>query len=161
MSNMEGTSIKVPAGLKATGTARRSSGLGRRYPKLTRTGLNGWSLSSHRKPWAHCPTHVFTKAVQWGYIDPFKGEVRLQGEKPRDRYVEDWEIIECLAMESKRKKGSILAIQAHIRMKLLTGLARGDLLQLDPTPGKSFTAEGILVTRHKTENKTGKTTIYE
>lgn len=108
-------------------------------------------------------SHAFTKAVQWGYIDrhPFKGEVRLEGEDPRTRYVEDWEIIECLAMESKRKKGSVLAIQAYIRVKLLTGLARSDLLRLDPTPGRSFMPDGIHVTRHKTEGKTGKTTIYE
>lgn len=108
-------------------------------------------------------SHAFTMAVKWGYIDrhPFKGEIRLEGEKPRDRYVEDWEIVECLAMESKRKKGSVLAIQAYIRIKLLTGMARSDLLRLDPTPGKHFTDEGIQVTRHKTAGKTGKTTIYE
>ena len=35
-------------------------------------------------------SHAFTKAVEWGYIarHPFKGEVRLKGSKPRDRYVE-------------------------------------------------------------------------
>ena len=35
-------------------------------------------------------SHAYTKAVEWGYIDrhPFKGEVQLKGEKPRDRYVE-------------------------------------------------------------------------
>lgn len=108
-------------------------------------------------------SHAFTMAVKWGYIDrhPFKGEIRLDGEKPRDRYVEDWEIVECLAMESKRKKGSVLAIQAYIRIKLLTGMARSDLLRLDPTSEKHFTDEGIQVTRHKTAGKTGKTTIYE
>jgi hypothetical protein len=108
-------------------------------------------------------SHAFTMAVKWGYIDrhPFKGEVRLEGEKPRDRYIEDWEIVECLAMESKRKKGSVLAIQAYIRIKLLTGMARSDLLRIDPMPGKNFTDEGIQITRHKTEGKTGKTTIYE
>jgi hypothetical protein len=36
-------------------------------------------------------SHAFTKAVEWGYVDrhPFKGEIRLTGEKPRERYVED------------------------------------------------------------------------
>lgn len=40
-------------------------------------------------------SHAFTKAVEGGYIDwhPFKGEVRLQGEAPRTRCVEDWEIV--------------------------------------------------------------------
>lgn len=64
-------------------------------------------------------SHAYTKAVEWGYIDrhPFKGEVRLQGERPRDRYVEDWETVECLALASKRTKGSVLAIQAYMRLK--------------------------------------------
>lgn len=108
-------------------------------------------------------SHAFTKAVEWGYIDrhPFKGEVRLEGEKPRDRYIEDWEIIEVLALQSKRKKGSVLMLQAYIRLKLLTGMARSDLLRLDPTPGRSFTDEGIRIIRHKTEGTTGKSTIYE
>lgn len=108
-------------------------------------------------------SHVFTKAVEWGYIDrhPFKGEIRLQGEKPRTRYIEDWEIVECLSLDSKRKKGSVLVIQAYIRVKLLTGMARSDLLRLDPTPGRSFKEDGIHITRHKTEGKTGKSTIYE
>jgi integrase len=108
-------------------------------------------------------SHAFTKAVEWGYIDrhPFKGEIRLPGEKPRTRYIEDWEIVECLSLESKRKKGSVLVIQAYIRVKLLTGMARSDLLRLDPTPGRSFKEDGIHITRHKTEGKTGKATIYE
>jgi len=59
--------------------------------------------------------HVFTKAVEWGYIDrhPLKGQIRLKGEHPRDRYVEDWELLECLELSSKRKKGSVLMIK-HI-----------------------------------------------
>jgi integrase len=77
-------------------------------------------------------SHAFTKAVEWGFIDrhPFKGEVRLEGEKARIRYVEDWEIVECLALIPKRKAGSVLAVQAYIRLKLLTGMRRGDLLRL-------------------------------
>jgi hypothetical protein len=52
-----------------------------------------------------------------GYLDrhPFKGAVRLDSEKPRTRYVEDWEIVECLSVESRRKAGSVLAIQAYMR----------------------------------------------
>lgn len=94
-------------------------------------------------------SHAYTKAVEWGYVarHPFKGEVRLQGEKPRTRYVEDWEIVECLALESKQKKGSVHAIHAYMRLKLMTGLARGDLLRL--TAG-SLKEDGIHVQRHKT-----------
>lgn len=101
-------------------------------------------------------SHAFTKAVEWGYIDrhPFKGEVRLAGEKPRTRYVEDWEVVECLALASRRKKGSVLAIQAYMRVKLLTGLRRGDLLRLRVADCKD---DGI----HVITNKTGKPVIYE
>ncbi len=106
-------------------------------------------------------SHAFTKAVEWGYIDrhPFKSEVRLEGEQPRDRYVEDWEIVEVLALPSKRKKGSVLAIQAYVRMKLVTGMARGDLLRL--RLDTHLKDDGIHVQRHKTAETTGKRTIYE
>ena len=106
-------------------------------------------------------SHAFTKAVEWGLIDrhPFKGEVRLEGEAPRTRYIEDWELVEVLALASKRKKGSVLVLQAYIRLKLLTGLARSDLLRLNPS--EDFKEDGIHVTRHKTAGKTGKSTIYE
>ncbi len=101
-------------------------------------------------------SHALTKAVEWGYISrhPFKGEVRLAGEKPRTRYVEDWEILECLSLPSVRKQGSIRAIHAYIRIKLLTGLRRGDLLRLRVA---QIQDEGIRVVT----GKTGKPVIYE
>lgn len=106
-------------------------------------------------------SHAFTKAVEWGLIPrhPFKGEVRLKGEKPRTRYVTDDELVEVLALQSKRKKGSVLMLQAYIRIKLLTGMSRSDLLRLEPE--RDFTDIGICITRHKTEGTTGKSTIYE
>lgn len=105
-------------------------------------------------------SHVYTKAVEWGLIDrhPFKGEVRLHGESPRTRYIEDWELEECLKLESKRKKGSVLMIQAYIRMKLLTGLRRGDLLRLTMD---ALRDDGIHVLPRKTAHTTGKRIIIE
>ncbi len=105
-------------------------------------------------------SHVYTMAVKWGAIDrhPFKGEVRLEGEKPRDRYVEDWEIVECLALPSPSKQGGVAVIQAYIRLKLLTGMGRGDLLRLEPA--RHFKEDGIHNQRHKTAGSTGKRTIY-
>nr|VFJ61937.1 MAG: hypothetical protein BECKDK2373B_GA0170837_110515 [Candidatus Kentron sp. DK] len=50
-------------------------------------------------------------------------------------------------------------MQAYIKLKLLTGLARGDLLRLQP--GVHFRDDGILVQRHKTAKSTGKRTLYE
>lgn len=101
-------------------------------------------------------SHAFTKAVEWGLINrhPFKGEVRLTGAKPRDRYVADWEVMECLALHPVRRHGSIRAIQAYIRLKLLTGLRRGDMLRLRVSDCKD---DGVHVTTHKT----GKRVIYE
>lgn len=106
-------------------------------------------------------SHVLTKCVMWGRIKrhPFKGEVELEGEPPRTRYVEDWEVHEALSLPSKRKRGSVRAVQVYIVVKLFTGMARSDLLRLQPA--KHFKEDGIHVQRHKTASKTGKRTIYE
>lgn len=105
-------------------------------------------------------SHAFTKAVEWGLIDrhPFKDEVRLPGSKKRTRYVEDWEIVEALALKPMRKAGSVIAIQSYIRIKLLTGLRRSDLLQLRVS--RDLTEAGISVTPTKTESTTGKSLIF-
>jgi integrase len=106
-------------------------------------------------------SHAYTKAVEWGYIDrhPFKGEVRLKGEKTGARYVEDWEIEECMKLKPMRKRGSVRAVQAYIVIKLMTGMSKGDLLRLQP--GRDFDADGIHIMRHKTANSSGKRTLYE
>jgi integrase len=116
-------------------------------------------VAAHRE--VEVLSHAFTKAVEWGYIDrhPFKGEVRLAGEAPRSRYVEDWEVVEALALQPRRKAGSVLAVQAYIRVKLLTGLRRGDLLRL--RPGQDFRDDGIHVQPHKTVKTTRKRLIIE
>jgi integrase len=121
--------------------------------------VTGGRTIAHRE--VEVLSHAFTKAVEWGYMDkhPFKGEVRLEGEAPRDRYVEDWEVIECLALPSRRKKGSVLAIQAYMRIKLMTGMARSDLLRL--RLDAHLRDDGIHIQRHKTAGTTGKRTIYE
>ncbi len=115
-------------------------------------------IAAHRE--IEVLSHAYTKMVEWGEIDrhPFKGEVRLEGEKPRSRYVKDWEIVECLALPAKAIKGGVAVIQAYIRIKLLTGMARGDLLRL--RPARQFEEDGIHVQRHKTADSSGKCTIY-
>lgn len=118
----------------------------------------GGKIIAHRE--IETLAHAFTKAVEWGLLDrhPFQREVRLEGEPSRTRYVDDWEVIEMLALQSRRKKGSVLAVQAYLRLKLLTGMAQGDLLRLTESQLKP---DGIHVVRHKTANSTGKLTIYE
>lgn len=72
--------------------------------------------------------------------------------------MEDWEVIGALTLAPRRKRGSVLMIQAYIRLKLLTGMARGDLLRLEPA--RHFKEDGIHVQRHKTARSTGQRTIY-
>lgn len=106
-------------------------------------------------------SHAYTKAVEWGYIDkhPFKGEVRVEGgNRPRSRYVEDWEILECAKVTSPRKKGSVQAINAYIQLKIITGMDRGDILRLTMS---DLREDGIHNIRGKTDNTTGKGTIYD
>lgn len=101
-------------------------------------------------------SHAFTKAVEWGYINkhPFKGEVRLGGEKPRTRYIDEWEVLACLSLSTMRKRGSIRAIQSYIKIKLLTGLRKGDLLRLRIS---DCGEDGVAVVTHKT----GKSILYK
>lgn len=66
--------------------------------------------------------------------------------KPRDRYVEDWELKEFLSICSP-------FIKAYVKLKLATGLRQGDLLRLKETDLKE---DGI----HAVHQKTGKKTIY-
>ena len=104
--------------------------------------------------------HAFTKAVEWGFIrrHPFKGEVRLKGIKPRTRYIEDWEVREALALVPKRRKDSVLMLQAYIRLKMLIGIRRGDMLRLRIS---EITDAGIIVRPHKTANGSGLVRIFE
>jgi len=119
----------------------------------------GAKIAAHRE--IEVLSHAFTKAVEWGYIDrhPFKGEVRLEGEKPRTRYVEDWEVVEALALTPRRKAGSVLAVQAYVRLKLLTGMRRGDLLRLRRS--QDLKEDGIHVQPRKTARTSGKRLVIE
>lgn len=104
--------------------------------------------------------HAFTKAVEWGLIrrHPFKGEVRLKGIKPRTRYIEDWEVGEALSLVPKRKRDSVLTLQAYIRLKMLIGIRRGDMLRLRMS---EITDAGIMVRPHKTANSSGLARTFE
>lgn len=96
-------------------------------------------------------SHAFTKAIEWGLCEdhPVKGKVRKFSTPPRKRYIEDWEIKEALTVASP-------FLVAYIRMKLLTGLRRGDLLAIKLS---DLHENGIHVTPRKTANSTGKRII--
>ena len=95
-------------------------------------------------------SHICTKAVEWGYINrhPFKGEVILPDNKQRSRYVEDWEIQECLNFDANK------IIKAYIRLAILTGLRKKDLLTLK---AENMKEDGI----HITTSKTGKRIVIK
>lgn len=105
--------------------------------------------------------HAFTKAVEWGLIrnNPLIGQLNFRGRRPqpRDRYIEDWEIIQALSLPSRRHNGSVLAVQAFIRLALLTGLRRSDLLTLRES---HLCSDGIHVQPSKTSGSTGKSVIF-
>lgn len=98
-------------------------------------------------------SHCFTKAIEWGLCEhhPIKGKVRKFSTPPHRRYVEDWEIQEALKVASP-------FIKAYVRLKLLTGLRRGDMLSIKVSDLKE---EGIHITPRKTAHSTGKKMIIE
>ena len=104
--------------------------------------------------------HVLTKCVQWGVIDvnPLMGQIRLEGNRPRTRLVEDWEIAECLNLKPKIKSRAVDLIKLYIQLKLMTGLSRIDLLKLKLSDLKE---DGIHYQRQKTRNTTGKRIIIK
>ncbi len=105
-----------------------------------------------------CLSHLLTKAVEWGVINrnPILGQVRLKGNRPRDRLVEDWEIDEVLGLSSSYR-GTVVA-NAYIRFKLMTGLRRGDILRLRCSNLKE---DGIHLLLNKTKESTGRRLIIE
>ena len=105
-----------------------------------------------------CLSHLLTKAVEWGVINrnPILGQVRIKGNAPRSRLVEDWEIDEALAIQSSYR--GVLIANVYIRFKLMTGLRRGDILRLKLSNLKD---DGIHILMNKTKLSTGKRLIIE
>lgn len=78
-------------------------------------------------------SHAFTKAIEWGALKVhpmIDGKFRKLRTPPRDRVVEDWEMEEAMRLKPRRKKGSVRMIQAYLKVKLLTGRRRIELLRL-------------------------------
>jgi integrase len=98
-------------------------------------------------------SHAFTKAIEWGTTEnhPIKGKVRKFSTPPRKRYVEDWEVNEALNVSST-------FLRCYIRMKLLTGLRRSDLLSIRLPDLK---ADGIHIKPRKTAASTGKHLVIQ
>jgi integrase len=93
-------------------------------------------------------SHAFSYAIRWGVVEtnPCR-DVRKHPEKPRNRYVEDWEY------EAVYRLASPL-VQAAMEIAVITGMRQGDILKLKLG---DLTDEGIPVT----QSKTGKKQIFE
>jgi len=107
--------------------------------------------------------HALTEAVQQlGLLDhnPLIGALRLNNSTGRERYVEDWEIVEALSLQPAKYAGrtAIPVIQAYIRLKLLTSLRMTDLLTLSQDDIRN---DGLYIRPHKTTHSSGKAAIYE
>lgn len=92
--------------------------------------------------------HVFVKAIRWGAAtkNPAQG-IEKPRSKPRDRYVTDEEFRAVWEL-------AIPSVQVAMDLALLTGLRRGDLLNLTRD---SLTNDGLLVK----SQKTGKALLFE
>lgn len=103
---------------------------------------------------------ALTQAFDWGLIKKNKllGELKFKKRPARDRYVEDWELVELLSLQPRKRKGSLGMVQAYLRLKLLTGLRQRDLLLMTVS---DLQDDGIHVKPAKTQNSSGKRMIYE
>jgi integrase len=92
-------------------------------------------------------SHVYSYAIRWGVAkdNPCRN-VKRNPEKPRDRYVEDWELQAFKAVASD-------FVRNYVDFKYLTGMRKGDILKLRLD---ALTDEGIAVT----QSKTGKRVVY-
>lgn len=101
--------------------------------------------------------HTLTKAVEWGVIEhhPMNDLKFKMLPIPRNsqirRAVSLEQVIDSL-------DHAPAWLQCYVKLKLMTGLRQVDLLLMTQ---RNITDEGILVTHHKTENSTGKTTLYQ
>src|SRR3990172_1167231 len=120
------------------------------YQYRDKRGRDGKKAANHD---IEVLSHAFTKAIEWGLCEnhPIKGKVRKFSTPPRRRYVEDWEIEEASKVASP-------FIKAYIRLKLLTGMRRGDMLSVKMSDLKE---DGIHVTPRKTAHSSGKKLIIE
>ena len=93
-------------------------------------------------------SHMFTKAIRWGVVEsnPCKGVERFK-EKPRTRYIEDWEYLAF-----KEHAGEQIA--AYMDFKLITGLRVADILSMRLA---QIQDDGI----HVTISKTGKRIVIK
>jgi len=97
-------------------------------------------------------SHCFTKAIEWGVLKnsdhPLRGLKIKKADPVRDRYIEDWELIEALTVAQPW-------LRLYIIFKLITGMDKSTILSIKIS---DITEAGIYSARIKTK---GKARIYE
>lgn len=103
---------------------------------------------------------AYTLAIRKGWMDdhPLKGKLLFRKPTAKKTQLTDDEIISALKLPSKRKAGSVLAVQAFIRLKLLIGARRIDILRITESQLKD---DGIHLTPSKTEGTSGRSVVIE
>lgn len=89
-------------------------------------------------------SHVFSYAIRWGIVEtnPCR-EVKKHSEKPRDRYVEDWEYRAVYEIAPP-------LVQAAMEIAVITGMRQADILALSIADMRE---EGIPIVQAKTRKK--------
>ena len=89
-------------------------------------------------------SHILGRAIEWGIIEnnPCR-DVKKFSEKPRDRYVEDWEYAAVLRIAPP-------LVRAAMEITAVTGMRQADILALK---WSDLRDDGIPITQQKTRKK--------
>jgi integrase len=101
--------------------------------------------------------HLLTKAIEWGVIPEHPMTDSKFKMLPTPKKSQISRALSIEQVEDMLPK-AVPWLQCYVKLKLMTGLRQVDLLLLTV---RNITPEGLLVTPHKTENSSGKTTLYE
>ena len=101
--------------------------------------------------------HLLTKAIEWGVIPEHPMTESKFKMLPTPKKSQISRALSIEQVEDMLPK-AVPWLQCYVKLKLKTGLRQVDLLLLTV---RNITAEGLLVTPHKTENNTGKASLFE
>ena len=102
--------------------------------------------------------HLLTKAIEWGVIPEHPMTESKFKMLPSPKKSQISRAISIEQVEDMLTKCPPVWLQCYVKLKLMTGLRQVDLLLLTV---RNITSEGLLVTHHKTEDSSGKTTLYK
>lgn len=101
------------------------------YRYLDKRGKQAPTAANHEM---ELLSHAFTKAIEWGVpltVHPMiQGKFKKLSRPPRERSIEDWELQELTTLTPR---GNVRMLLAYLKVKLLTGRRRVELLRLRTT----------------------------